>query len=91
MVIVDMKMPDRCGDCMAMRCSKCILSDSKNIMEYQANKTRPEWCPVVADVSVILNKMNKSKENTRPLADNDEFFKGRIRGIEFTEELLNVF
>ena len=50
MVIVDMKMPDRCGDCMAMRCSKCILSDSKNVMEYQANKTRPEWCPVKGEV-----------------------------------------
>lgn len=90
MVLVDMPMPDRCGNCIAMRCSRCILT-SENIMDYQANKTKPEWCPVVADVSVILNKMNKSKENTRPLADNDEFFKGRIRGIEFAEELLNVF
>ena len=90
MVLVDMPMPDRCGNCIVMRCSRCLIT-SKNIMDYQANKTKPEWCPVVADVSVILNKMNKSKENTRPLADNDEFFKGRIRGIEFAEELLNVF
>lgn len=44
MVLFDMPMPDRCGNCPLMRCSRCIAT-LKNIMEYQSNGTKPDWCP----------------------------------------------
>jgi len=49
MVLVDMPMPDRCGNCIVMRCSRCLIT-SKNIMDHQANKTKPEWCPIKGEV-----------------------------------------
>ena len=47
MVIVNKHMPEKCAGCWAMRCSKCIISDSKSVFENQANGTRPDWCPVI--------------------------------------------
>ena len=46
MILIDIPMPDRCGECKLMRCSKCIPMDSRNILDYQASKTKPKWCPL---------------------------------------------
>lgn len=46
MVLVNRSMPSKCAECWGMRCSKCIPMGSRNIIDYQANGTKPEWCPI---------------------------------------------
>lgn len=81
MVIVDKKMPEKCAGCWAMRCSKCIISDSKNIMEYQSNGTKPAWCPVKEDADKIVIGLENELEYTRDMG-NDEWFNGKKRVLE---------
>lgn len=73
MIIVDKPMPTKCAGCWAMRCSKCIISDSKNIMEYQSNGTKPAWCPVKEDADKIVISLENELEYTRDMG-NDECY-----------------
>ena len=89
MIIVDKPKPEKCAGCWAMRCSKCIISDSKNISDYQANGTKPDWCPVKEDVDIIIDSLQAVMEND--IRFDDEWFKGKVKGLECTIEIVKRY
>ena len=87
MVTVDIPMPTSCSNCVAMRCQKCIISDSKTVLEYQVNKSRPDWCPIKSDMQNVLDTVEKKLETIESLT-YDEWFRGQRFGLEFVLSLL---
>ena len=56
MVLIDMKMPNGCIDCAAMRCQMCIICDSKKVADYvfaKVSDKKPLWCPIIDEVSDV--------------------------------------
>lgn len=53
MIQIDMQMPERCGDCFAMRTDEigleswCSIEETKRDVYREEIKTkRPDWCPL---------------------------------------------
>lgn len=79
MVLVNINYPEKgCSTpCPAMRCQKCIISESKNVLDFlkkDREKNRPDWCPIVAP-------LNFGKETNPPdpiqNCDIEEYLKER--------------